>query len=237
LDVGCFAPLKRAYGGLIEAKSRCNINHIDKLDFLKAYPQAHTEAFKQLIIQNAFEAAGLVPYNPERVISKLNIQLRTPTPPGSRPGSRSSTWSPKTPANPKQLDRQASSIKSLISRQLQSGGSPILRQFDQVIKATQFSMHGLAMLRQQVYDFSAANEEKKQKRQRSTRRIAQSEGFRDTEAREAFNSLNQANEGQNTHPAEADALASQPIRRAPPRCSDCNQIGHKRTHCPNRSNR
>jgi hypothetical protein len=40
LDVGCFGLLKRAYGGLVEAKMRLGYNHIDKLDFLKAYPAA-----------------------------------------------------------------------------------------------------------------------------------------------------------------------------------------------------
>ena len=35
LDVGCFAPLKSAYRGMMEAKARCNIKHIDKHDFLE----------------------------------------------------------------------------------------------------------------------------------------------------------------------------------------------------------
>jgi hypothetical protein len=98
------------------------------------------------------------------------------------------------------LDRQATSIKSLISRQLQSGGSPIRRQFDKVIKATQFSMHNLAILRQQIHDICAENEKQKQKRQKSKKRIAQSEGFGDDEGREAFNNPTQADEGRNAPP-------------------------------------
>jgi hypothetical protein len=45
LDVGCFGPLKRAYGGLVKAKMRLGFNHIDKLDFLKAYPAARKQVF------------------------------------------------------------------------------------------------------------------------------------------------------------------------------------------------
>lgn len=47
LDIGCFAPLKRMYGRLVENKMRLGFNHIDKLDFLEAYPNARTEAFKR----------------------------------------------------------------------------------------------------------------------------------------------------------------------------------------------
>jgi hypothetical protein len=85
LDIGCFAVLKRTYGRLIESKMRIGINHIDKLEFLEAYPLARIEAFKSETIKNSFSAAGLVPFSPDRVLSKLNIQLRTPTPP-SEPG-------------------------------------------------------------------------------------------------------------------------------------------------------
>lgn len=97
LDVGCFAVLKRSYGRLVENKMRLGINHIDKLDFLNAYPTARAEAFQSQTIQNSFAATGLAPYDPERVLSKLDIVLRTPTPPGSRPASRSSQFTPERP--------------------------------------------------------------------------------------------------------------------------------------------
>lgn len=39
------------------------INHIDKLDFLEAYPSGRTEAFRSDTIKNSFGAAGLVPFH------------------------------------------------------------------------------------------------------------------------------------------------------------------------------
>jgi hypothetical protein len=213
LDVGCFAPLKRAYGGVIEAKARAGVNHIDKLDFITAFPNARTEAFKPATIQNAFEAAGLVPYNPGQVMEKLNVRLRMATPPGSQPGSRSSTWSPKTPANPKQLNRQASSVKALISRRLQSSPTPTDRAFSQIVKACQLAMHSAAILTEENRTLRAENGSQKQKRKKTTKRVAHTEGF---STEEAIESRNQANEAQNAPSAEADASASQPIRRAPP---------------------
>ena len=95
LDIGCFAVLKRSYGRMVEMKMRNRINHIDKLDFLEAYPSARIEAFKSETIKNSFRAAGLIPFAPDQVISKLDIRLQTPTP----PSSRGSDWDPKTPLN------------------------------------------------------------------------------------------------------------------------------------------
>jgi hypothetical protein len=131
LDIGYFAVLKRAYARLIESKTRARINYINKLDFLKAYPSARIKVFKSETIKNSFAAASLMPYNPDRVISKLDICLRTPTP----PLSRGSEWDPKTPSNYVQLQKQASSIKALLKARLQSPLSPLNSAINQVLKA------------------------------------------------------------------------------------------------------
>jgi hypothetical protein len=234
LDIGCFAPLKRAYGSLIERKARLGVNHIDKLDFLAAFPQARKDAFKPETIQNAFAAAGLVPYDPDQVISKLDVQLRTPTPLGSRPGSQSSAWSPKTPANLKQLNRQASSIKALLKQRSQSPPTPTNIAIDQLLKGCQLSLHSNAILLKEIRDLRAENETQKQKRNRTTKRVAHTEGFTGQEARE---SMNQAHEAPNTTPAEPESSASQPRTRGQRGCGICRLPGHRRETCPDRSNR
>jgi hypothetical protein len=130
LDVRCFAVLKRAYGKCVENVMRTGQNHIDKLDFLDAFPAARIEAFKAETIRNSFSATGLVPYDPNRVISKLNIRLHTPTPPPSRGSESSSAWEPKTPSNYKQLQKQASSIKKLLKKRSKSPLSPLNSAID-----------------------------------------------------------------------------------------------------------
>ena len=114
LDVGYFAVLKRLYGRMVETKIRVGINHIDKLDFLEVYPSARIKAFKSETIKNSFLATGLVLFGPDRVILKLNIRLRTPTPPPSRGSESSRNFTPKTLATEKDLCWQASSIKALL---------------------------------------------------------------------------------------------------------------------------
>jgi hypothetical protein len=144
---------------------RVGINHIDKLDFLTAYSQARAEAYKSSIIKSAFAAAGIQPYNLDRVISQLNIKLRTPTP----PGSSSSAWSPKTPHNLNQLTRQASSIKRSIERRSRS---PPKTAINQVIKGCELAIHGATILAKENRDLRAANEKQKQKRRRSKKQLS-----------------------------------------------------------------
>ncbi|KAI9035184.1 putative RNA-directed DNA polymerase from transposon X-element [Aspergillus affinis] len=110
LDVGCFAPLKKACGSLVEQKARLGINSIDKLDSLEAFPQVRERAFQAYTIQNSFAGAGLIPFDPDRVLNQLNIELKAPTP----PGSRSTNSAPKIPYNTRQLEKQASTAKKLL---------------------------------------------------------------------------------------------------------------------------
>jgi len=142
LDISCFSVLKRSSGRLVETKMRLRINHIDKLDFLEAYPHARTEEFKPETIKNSFTAAGLVQYDPDRVISKLDIRLRTPTP----TGSRGSDWEPKTPSNYMQLQKEASSIKALLKQRSKSPPSPLNSAINQVLKSCQVKMQSAAFL-------------------------------------------------------------------------------------------
>jgi hypothetical protein len=87
LDLGCFGLLKKAYSHQIEQLMRMNISHISKLEFLCAFREAFFASITEKNIQGGFAGAGLVPYDPERVISKLDVRIRTPIPPASSPGT------------------------------------------------------------------------------------------------------------------------------------------------------
>ena len=82
LDVGCFSILKRMYGRQIKTFIKAYINYITKVEFFLAF---HTAYKQSIITQNAkarFRRAGLVPCDPQTVISKLDVKLRTPDPTG-----------------------------------------------------------------------------------------------------------------------------------------------------------
>jgi len=69
LDVGCFSVLKRSYGRLVEQKMSLGVNHINKQEFLPLYQQARAEALHEKNVQSGFAATGLVPYEPDCVLS------------------------------------------------------------------------------------------------------------------------------------------------------------------------
>ena len=58
------------------------VTHITKLKFLCALREAFPASMTEKNIRGGFAGAGLMPYDPERVLSKLDVQLQTPTPPG-----------------------------------------------------------------------------------------------------------------------------------------------------------
>jgi hypothetical protein len=80
LDVGCFRLLKKDYGRELEHLIRCFITHVSKIEFFPAFYAAFQAAITECNIRAAFRGAGLVSLDPESVVSKLDVQLRTPTP-------------------------------------------------------------------------------------------------------------------------------------------------------------
>ena len=113
LDVGCFGPLKKSYGRQIEHLMRQQCTHITKEDFIPAFQAAFLESLTESNIKGCFRGAGLVPFDPERVISNLDIKLKTPTPLNSRP-STAQLWVSQTPNSAMQATSQSSFIKDRV---------------------------------------------------------------------------------------------------------------------------
>lgn len=118
LDVGCFGPLKQAYGRQIEMKMRAGTSHITKEDFFPAFFAAFQGAMTEKNVIGGFRGAGLIPMNPESVISKLDVKFTTPTPPGTSHGEPE-PWTCKTPTNPIEAIHKPNTLRleSLITRE------------------------------------------------------------------------------------------------------------------------
>jgi hypothetical protein len=99
LDIGCFSVLKRMYGRQIEGLMKAHIHHITKVEFLTAFRIAYPESITVHNAQAGFRGAGLIPFDPQAVISKLDVKLRTPTPTGP-PSAIADPWISQTPRNP-----------------------------------------------------------------------------------------------------------------------------------------
>jgi hypothetical protein len=92
--------LKRAYKKEVGALANCYINYINKKAFLAAFLTVYKDVFLSSNIRSGFRATGLVPIDPEVVISKLEIKPHTLTP--LLPPI--TAWQPKTPSNATEID-------------------------------------------------------------------------------------------------------------------------------------
>jgi hypothetical protein len=145
LDVGCFSALKTAYGRLVADRARRQIFHIDKTDFLALYHQARASIFSEKTIKNAFKATGIVPFDPEVVLSKL---IRTPSPPRSSHSQEQSSpiWISATPKTLHQVAQQEKLIQEVIQRASQSP----TKALGKLAKATAQNLVQTVLLEQRV---------------------------------------------------------------------------------------
>jgi hypothetical protein len=81
LNVVPYSLLKRHYSDGISLLARSRIYYINKETFLLAFKVAFEKTFTLENIRAGFRGAGLAPHDPKVVLLKLDVQLRTPTPP------------------------------------------------------------------------------------------------------------------------------------------------------------
>ena len=228
LDVGCFGPLKQAYGRQIESLMRAHINHISKVDFLCAFREAFFASMTEKNIQGSFAGAGLVPYNPERVLSKLDVHVRTPTPPEARPGTALS-WVSKTPQNPLEADSQTSLIKTRISNHQNSSPTSMLTAIDHFAKGAKAMMHQVALLRTEVSSLRKANEElsKRRRAKKTHLRLGGSLSIQDAEDL----LYQRAVDEQVMQESRQGGRRARGARTKAPCCSVCGKPGHNARTC------
>ena len=147
LDVGCFASLKKAYGREAENLIRNRITHITKTEFLLCFIAAFQAAFTPSNIQGGFRGAGLVPFDPERVIMGLDVKLRTPSPPLP---ANDAPWQSQTPSNTLELRSQSTLVKTRIQRHTNSSPTSMVKAFKKVSKGAAIIAHKLVLAQQEI---------------------------------------------------------------------------------------
>jgi hypothetical protein len=226
LDVSCFASLKRAYGRQIEQLMRDGVNHIDKSDFLTAYQRARTEAMIPANIRNGFAATGIVPFDPNRVLAKLNTQIRTPTPPPTLPLLQQ--WIPETPQYPDAVDLQAKSIRESLYRRMhpETPSSPTESAFRQLVKSAKIAMHSNTILAEENRQLRAENQRQKKKRA-IKRSFIQSGGVLMVQ-----HGIELVETAENRLAEEEVESHTKPQPRAVRMCSICRSTEHTARTCP-----
>ncbi|KAJ3469895.1 hypothetical protein MRS44_003960 [Fusarium solani] len=149
LDVGCFSVLKKAYGQEIERLIRCSITHVSKTEFFPAFYAAHEATMTERNIKGAFKGAGLVPLDPETVVSKLDVQLRTPTP-VKEAAKPSTPWASRTPKTVIEAGSQSEYLERRIRRHQSSSPESILEALQSLTKGTKAVMHQVTLLTAEI---------------------------------------------------------------------------------------
>ncbi|KAJ0131670.1 hypothetical protein HZ326_25235 [Fusarium oxysporum f. sp. albedinis] len=157
LDIGCFGPLKNVYGREIEHLIRRSITHISKTEFLPAFYAAFQATMTEKNIKGAFKGGIPVPFDPESVVSKLDVQVRTPTP-FEEEASHPNPWISKTPKTVLKAEFQSEYLERRIRRHQSSSPESILDALKSLSKGTKALMHEIALVRSEIQDLRRANE-------------------------------------------------------------------------------
>jgi hypothetical protein len=228
LDVGCFGPLKKAYGRQIEDMMRAYIIHITKDDFFPAFRKAHFAAMTESNIQGGFRGAGLLPFDSEKVISTLDLKLKTPTPQNSRPGT-AQAWVSQTPNNAIEALSQSTFIKNRIACHQNSSPTSIYEAVDQITKGALKFMHQLALLKAENQSLREANETLSKRRRAKKTRLRQGGSLSQQEAEDLQDEKDIALQVEQETKANSGRKAREETRAR--RCGNCNQTGHNARTC------
>ena len=231
LDVGCFRALKRSYGGEIEKLMRGGITHISKEDFLPAFRKAFRTTFTESNIRGGFRGSGLVPYDPDYVISQLEVRLRTPSRP-STAASLPALWEPRTPNNAIEAHSQTSFIQNKVVRHQDSSPTHILRNIDQLAKGAKLVITELALLRAENAELRTANDMLSRRRCTKKRRLQEGRTLtiRDVQDLRAIRSG--AIQVEEVLPGNTSRTKSGRASRR--HCTLCGKHGHNVRTCENR---
>ena len=205
-----------------------HINHVSKLEFLCAFRAAFFASITKSNIQGGFTGAGLVPYDPERVLSKLDIKLPTPTPPTSRPGT-AQPWVFQTPHNPREADLQSTLIKTRIANHQNSSPTSMLAAVDQLTKGTVAVMYEVALLRSEVSSLRKANEALSKRRRAKRTRVRLGGSLTVQDAKDLLDQ--KAVVGEVEQEKEPDSGSPGGARTKVRCCSVCGKPGHNARTC------
>ena len=228
LDIGCFSVLKRAYGRQIETFIKAHINHITKVEFFLAFKAAYLVSITVQNGQAGFRGAGLVPFNPQAVISKLDVKLRTPTPTAT-PSAVASPWVSQTPHNPIDALSQTTLVKNRIARHQGSSPTPIFETVAALAKGTELLAHEMTLLSAEVRILRQANEALSKRRRAKKTRVRQGGVLTIEDAQDII--AQKEAEAQARRDKRSEGGKQKEGQLSGRRCSTCGKTGHNTRTC------
>jgi hypothetical protein len=164
-------------------------------------------------------------FDPERVISTLDVKLRTPSPP--LPNEQ--PWQSQTPSNTFELGSQSTLVKERMQRHVDCSPTSMLAAFEKVSKGAAIIAHKLALAQQEIAELKAANEAATRRKSHKRKRV-QAEGTLTVEdgARLAVLKDFSARSDGKKPKRRVAAEVGEPSQR---RCTVCKKPGHNARTC------
>jgi hypothetical protein len=122
---------------------RSQINYITKLEFLPCFKAAFTASITTNNVLGGFKGAGLAPFDPKAVISKLNVRLRTLSP----PPVNNAPWQLRTLSNTVEFGLQSRLVRERIQRHVDSSPTSIVDALKKLSKGAECIAHSLVLMR------------------------------------------------------------------------------------------
>jgi hypothetical protein len=228
LDVGCFGPLKKAYGRQIDQLIRRYINHITKTEFFSAFCTAYQAAITESNIRGGFRGAGLAPFNPEHVISKLDIQLRTPTPP-EEVTEPSTPWTLKTPKTILETQSHSKYLQERIRNHKSSSPESIIEAVKYFEKGQSILLHKIALLEAKNQELQQANDMLSRRRRAKRTRLQKRGNMTIGDAQEAIDQIDVNTQvvAESSRGSSQGSSGQLRVRR----CGTCGKTGHNTRTC------
>ena len=179
------------------------------------------------ILLSSFQATGLLPDNPEVVLSKLEVKPHTPSPPPPGP----TPWQPKTPSNTAEIQAQSTMILKRIRDHRSSSAESILGMVQQFQKGAEMIVHSQMLMAAQIAKLQAANKAASERKARKRKRIQHGGALSQQEAEEIIERRDAEAlvEAERCEERVQAGGSSKGIRR----CKICGEAGHNKRTCKN----
>ncbi|KAJ8111257.1 hypothetical protein OPT61_g6105 [Boeremia exigua] len=149
---------------------------VEWLKHFNAHTKARTVGARCLLILNSheshhslkFQELCLVPLEPETVLLKLDVQLRTPTPPAAL---TEAPWEACTPSNVRELEAQSTIIRDRVRKHKSSSPASIIKAINQLKKGAEVMILSAKLIKERIASLEKANEAASKRRERKKKRI------------------------------------------------------------------
>jgi hypothetical protein len=163
--------------------------------------------------------------NPEAVILKLDVKLRTLTP----PVVDAVTWDSQTPHNAAEVACQTELVKQRIARHQDSSPTPINEALDRLQKGVEMMAHSAVFLQSELSRLRTANEAATQRKNRKRKRIQERGSLTIQAGQDLISAAGAKQEVSGDKPQIGEPSDRNAAKRR--RCGRCGKPGHNTRTC------